>query len=173
LHDTEKYRAFCSTWRYRIIHTDKIADSLQKALQNHLARHKVAVHYEKLLQNSFHRWALRNLLLNALRICCRTILHRRALRNLLPVALRKVSTNWLIQSTVLNSLPLLSFDGFGGNQWSPGGRWNSAQRLGGHMALMEMHPRNNKLCHDYLVRVVANMLHVSSSLLVPLVHMLD
>jgi hypothetical protein len=68
---------------------------------------------------------------------------------------------------------LSRFDGFGGNQWSPGGRWSSTQRLGGHMALMEMHPRNNKLCHDYLVRVVANMLHVSSNLLVPLVQMLD
>jgi hypothetical protein len=44
---------------------------------------------------------------------------------------------------------------------------------GGHMALMDMRPRNNKLCHDYIVRVVANMFHVSSNLLSPLVQMLD
>jgi len=68
---------------------------------------------------------------------------------------------------------LYSFDGFGGNQRSPGGRRSSAQRLGGHMALMEMHPRNNKLFHDYLVRFVVNTLHVFSNLLAPLVQMLD
>jgi hypothetical protein len=50
--------------------------------------------------------------------------------------------------------------------------WTSVG-AGGHMALMEMHPRNNSLCKDYSVRVVANIFHVFSSLLSPLVQMLD
>jgi hypothetical protein len=31
---------------------------------------------------------------------------------------------------------------------------------GGHMALMDMRPRNNQLCQDYSVRVVANIFRV-------------
>jgi hypothetical protein len=34
-------------------------------------------------------------------------------------------------------------------------------------------PKEKQLRHDYLVRIVSNMLHVFSNLLVPLVHMLD
>jgi hypothetical protein len=48
--------------------------------------------------------------------------------------------------------------------------WRSVG-VGGHMGVMDMNPRNNSLCKDYSVRVVANIFPIFSSLLFPLVQM--